>query len=530
MSRITGMVVALTTAAAVLTTPTSQAAPPAAHATASAALPAAASSAPLPTAALPRDIPGGVELTMSDGDRLRLWATERYRAVVSRRWDAATGTWGPRRDVVRNARVRCGAVDARTANGAVAAIALCDEGGYYEDTAPVASRALWSPDGVTWSSHRLDGEAYEEPGISPDGQNAVWPMHRRYTTRTPAGWSDHAVRARGQEYTVTATITDTQQVSFLYGGQVGERCPLVVLTGTGDAVPVRQEVALGNACSSEADLVNVDADTALFGYLPNPALVAVVSRPDAASPWSVTRVAPTDAPGLERVERRLSTQFFTAPGLPLVAVGSADGRQVRAQVYDEAAQAWGPAATVHDAGDARCRWGDTATQQPLDVLVVALECGRRHLGVVLTTRDAATWQALRSGVHPLGVSDDGRYVAVPGRSRTWVVSGERGVVTLPGGVRGACDVVVPDGPDGAVLLATSGGRRGWPDVLSHSSAEGWSRLSRTRLPALPGRCSEAQASFWGRPVQFQVLGTRDRGYTLRIAQRDGQWVARASVW
>lgn len=518
MSRITGVVVALATTAAVLTASTTGAAPPAPTG------PAAGD------AALPREIPGGVELAMADGDRLRLWATERHRSVVSRRWDAATGTWGPRRDVVRNDRLRCGEVDARTANGAVAAIALCDVGGYYEDTAPVASRALWSPDGVTWTSRRLDGEAYEEPGISPNGQNAVWPQHQRYTTRTSAGWSERALRARGQEYTVTATITDTAQVSFLYGGQVDRRCPLTVLTSTGDGAPVRQEVALGNACSSEADLVNVDADTALFGYLPDPGQVTVLSRPDGTAPWTVTRIAPVDAPGLERVDRRLHTRFVTAPGLPLVAIGAADGRRVRAQVYDEAAQVWGPATTVHDAGDARCRWGDTVTREPLDVLVVALECGRPRRGVVLTTRDAVAWQALRSGVHPLGVSDDGRYVAVPGRSRTWVVSAERGVVTLPGGVRGACDVVVPDGPDGAVLLAAPDGRRGWPAVLSYSSAEGWSRPSRTTLPALAGRCREVQASFWESPVRFQVLGTRDQGYSLRIAERGGTWVVRATRW
>ena len=115
MSRITGVVVALATTAAVLTGSTSGAAP----------LPAGAD----PTTDLPRRIAGGVELTMADGDRLRLWATANHRAVVSRRWDAATGAWGPRLDVVRNNRLRCGQVDARTANGAVAAIALCDRGG-----------------------------------------------------------------------------------------------------------------------------------------------------------------------------------------------------------------------------------------------------------------------------------------------------------------------------------------------------------------------------------------------------------------
>ena len=212
MSRITGVIVALATAAAVLTGSTVGAEP--------------APAAP-PAAELPKEIPGGVELTLADGDLLRVWAADNYRAVFSRRLDAATGAWGPRLEVLRRRNLYCGEVEGRTANGAVALLAQCDEGGYYEDTAPVSSQAMWSPDGVTWTSYTLDGEAYEEPGISPDGQNAVWPMHQRYTTRTAAGWTDHSLRADGQEYSVTATITDTAQVSFVYGTCSGRPSRLV---------------------------------------------------------------------------------------------------------------------------------------------------------------------------------------------------------------------------------------------------------------------------------------------------------------
>ena len=76
------------------------------------------------------------------------------------------------------------------ADGAAAAvIAQCDRGGYAEDTAPTDSHALHSTDTVTWTAHELEGEAHEEPGISPDGQSAVWPLHGRYTTRTASGYS-----------------------------------------------------------------------------------------------------------------------------------------------------------------------------------------------------------------------------------------------------------------------------------------------------------------------------------------------------
>ena len=148
MSRITGVIVALATTAAVLTGSTSGAAPPPA--------PASAPGAP-GVADLPREIEGGVELTLADGDLLRLWAAADYRTVWSRRRDAATGAWGPRLEVLHRKNLFCGDVDARTSGGAVAAMVQCDFYGYAEDQAPVGSQALWSPDAVTWSSYRAGG-------------------------------------------------------------------------------------------------------------------------------------------------------------------------------------------------------------------------------------------------------------------------------------------------------------------------------------------------------------------------------------
>ena len=482
MSRITGVIVALATAATVLTGSTVGAAPPA----------PTAATAP---AEVPREIEGGVELVLADGDLLRVWATEDNRAVLAKRHDATTGVWGPHLEVLRRKNLYCGDVDARTASGAVAVIALCDRGSYSEDTAPVSSRALWSPDTLTWSSYELEGEAYDEPGISPDGSNAVWPERQGYLTRTEAGFVRHALDTRGIEYTATATITDAEQVSYLYGAASGGRCPLVVLTRTGDGEPVRQEVPVPGGCN-DSGLANVDADTVWFGDFRSPAQRTVVSRPDPTSPWVVSAIAPASAPGLDRVERRLTTDFFTAPGLPLVALSSAGGRRVRAQLYDRVGQAWGPAAVVHDAGQERCRWGDNWLAEPLAVLAPTLTCSGRH--VVLTSRDGTTWQALRMGRHPYGLSPDGAYVAVPGRSRTHVISAERGVVTLPGGVTGRCDVVVPDGPDGAVLLTAAGRHRGWPTVLQALVARRVvppveDHAPRHRSPLPPGAVLELRA-------------------------------------
>ncbi|HSU03440.1 MAG TPA: hypothetical protein VLK03_12880 [Nocardioides sp.] len=512
LARTTGVLLALATAATLLTGSNPGSAAP---------LLAAA-----PVADLPREIDRGVEVVLADGDLLRVWASESYRVVRSQRRDAATGTWAPPREVLRRKNLSCGRVDARTANGAVALVVLCDRYGYSDDQAPTSSQALWSADAVTWSSYPLEGEAHEEPGISPDGANAVWIHDDGYVTRTATGFTAHALDTPGQEYTATATITDTAQVSYLYGASDDSRCPLRVLTRTGEAEPSLQEVPIAGGCQ-DVGLANVDADTVWLGDAAAPAHRTVVSRPVPTSPWAVTAIAPAAAPGLLQVDRRLRTDFFTGPGLPLVALSSADGRRVRAQRYDPVGQVWGSATVVHDAGEVRCRWGANWREEPLAVLVPTISCGGRS--VVLASRDGVVWQALRMGRHPYGTSPDGRHVAVPGRSATYVVSPERGVVTLTGGVTGRCDVVVPDGPDGAVLLTAAGRNRAWPTVLQHSTATGWRRLSRADLPTYDTECRRARTESYDFPEGFIVTGGR-RGYAVRIVERDGAWVVRRRIF
>lgn len=506
MSRITGVIVALATTAAVLSGSTVGAEPPGSGA---------------PTTELPREIPNGVELTLADGDLFQVWTSKDYRVVWGRRLDAATGTWSARREVLRETDLSCGGVDARTANGAVAVTAKCDPGGWAEDQAPVGTRALWSADTVTWSSYGLEGEAYDEPGISPDGSRAVWPELDGYVTWGPEGFTRHALETPGQEYTDTAVISDDARVSYLYGAYAGGRCPLVVLTRTGDAAPTRQEVPIEGGCQ-DANFANVDSDTTVFGDFTDPGYQTVISRADASSPWAVTAVAPASAPKLERSGGRLSTRFFTAPGQPLYAVGSRGRRVVKAQTYDAVRQAWGPATVVHDAGRKGCTWGDNWWARPPGVVMAAVSCAGRNL--VLTTRAGSSWQALRMGRHPYGLSPDGRYVAVPGRSRTYVLSPELGVVALPGGVNGRCDLVVPDGPDAAVLLTSARRHRGWPTVLKASTGEGWRTLSRTRLPTFPTDCVRARSANYDLPFRF-VVHARLKGYAVRIVERDGVWTA-----
>lgn len=487
-----------------------------------------ATSAPAATAERPRDIEAGVELTLADGDLLRVWASADGRTIWSRRRDAAAGAWGPRLTVLQAKKATCHDVDARTANGAVAVLAHCGIGGEGDESSPSPrARALWSADAVTWSSYTLAGEADDEPGISPDGVNAVWPTEGGYVTRTAAGFTPHVLTTPGPGEDATATITDTALVSHLFvpTAAAAGTCSLVVLTRAGDDTPTRQDVPLPGDCS-DTRIANVDADTAWLGDVSDPAHRTVLSRPDAASPWSVSQVAPADAPGLEDVRGRLATEFFAAPGVPLVALGSRTGRQVRAQRYDPVAQAWGPATTAYTSRRP-CQWTDAPIEIPLAVLAPVLECGDSN--VVLTTRDGQAWQALRMGERPIGSSPDGRYLAVPGPTSTHVISAELGVVSLPGGITGQCDVVVPDGPRAAVQLLAQAGSRRWPTLLRRVSAGGTSRLGRYAAPTR-GRCSEAEQGYV-LPLHFDMRSTRiDSGQSVRIVRRGDGWTVRIRPW
>jgi hypothetical protein len=290
-------------------------------------------------------------------------------------------------------------------------------------------------------------------------------------------------------------------------------------------VPARQDLETASGCGYTA-LDNLDSNTVWSDGRGTIAHRIVISRADPASPWTIAAIAPVDAPALEQTWNKLDQRFFTAPGLPLLALGSPDRRFVLAQAYDPVAQSWSPPVTVYDAGR-WCHWGDTWTSESIQVLVAELRCGQGRR-VALTTGDGTSWRAVQGSRVPRGVSADGRYVVVPARSRTHVISRERGVLSLPGGVSGRCDVAVPDGPDGAVLLTSAGRNQGWPTVLQHSTSKGWSRLSRTSLPT-PGRVCRSRQASWQMLDSFDI-GWPVRGYTVRIVERDGQWTTRRVRW
>jgi len=485
--------------------------------------PTAPVTGPVPYDAVPNQI-----LDLPDGDRIALGSPDRKR-VILQRYDGATATWAAPEVLFRKKGVECGDLDARTSAGAVAVLLECERGTYYEDQAPTRSVALYT---LTWQRHRLTGEAFEEPGIAPAGRSAVWPVGQgRYTTWTrAAGFADHRLRAPGEEYTLTAVVSDAEAVSYVYGARLrsARGCGLVVLTRTGDGPVGRQEVPLDDLGCSDTGLANVGADTLVAGDPGSVASQTTITRPAATAPFAVTAIAPDSAPGLFGYDRddQRGNAFVTAPGLPLYSIGSPDRHRFLVQTYDPAAQHWGPRTQVF-VSRTRCVWGDLDVAQTLDVIVADVDCGPHHL---LTTTDGSTWRVLRLGRRTLGVSMDGAFVAVPGARTMTILSREHGAVRLPLPVTGRCSVVVPSGPDSAALLAESGLHRGWPTALSVSGPDGWTRDPSVEMPRPgPGRCRRIQTLLYNDPVDYYV-GGRCGGYLASITLVDGRWRVRSSLF
>lgn len=493
----------------------------------------AADGAPPPTGsrstAAPVEVHGGVEVRLGDGDRFRVWHSGDLRTVWGRRYDAATGAWGERSVVLRKRHLYCGDVDARAAGDAVAVIAECERGSWAEDQAPTASQALYSPDTLTWASRRLEGEAYEEPGISPGGTAAIWPQDAGYVTWTAGtGFAAHRLDLPGQEYTLTATIGDDGGVSVLYGAtdSRGRHCTLAALSRTGDGPVARQDLPVPEACG-DVDLRNLDALTVQLGDPSSPETLTTVTRPDTSSPWAVTGVAPARAPGLVRHGGRgsVTTRFLHATDLPLVAIGSADGRTFDTQVYDAAAQRWEPARQVRLGRT--CHWGDEVWM-PLGVLAPRLRCDGRDQ--VLVSTDARSWRTARLGGHPLGVSPDRRFVAVTTARRTLVFSQERGAVRLPLGATRRCDVVVPTAADAVVRLTTAR-PDGWPTVLQVSDGGRWRRTATAVPDARVGddTCRRAEVDLYDERPAYGLSGRR-RVVTYAVRPRGAGWKVTRVRW
>lgn len=485
-----------------------------------------------PGTGLPEEVDGGVVVDLADGDRFKATVSRDLRTVWGSRYDAATGAWGDRSVVFREKDVFCGDVDARAAGTAVALIAECDEGGYSEDTAPTHSQALYSPDTLTWRAFTLPGEAYEEPGISPSGANAIWPVRSGWATYTAAGFTLVEREFPGLEYSQTATISDTGDVSVLWGGahtESGECADaLTVLSVTSTNAETRQALPVEGSCQ-DYRLANVDATTVLFGEPGSPSWLTTIGRPDTAAPWAVTGIPPVHAPGLVRNRGRgtAATLFASSPGLPLLAVGSVDRRAFTAQSYDPVAQRWAEPVVIA-ATEAECTWGDNFIHEPLGVFALRLKCGTKRR--VLISTDAEVWRDVALDRRPIGASPDGAYVAVSNRKRTLIFSRERGFVRLPLSTRATCDVIQPVSPASAIRL-TSTDRSGWPGRLEVSTATGWKRTGTDfpRLRVGTDTCRNVEPELYNRPLSYSFTG-RTRAVSLTAVPRADGWRIKRSTY
>lgn len=484
-----------------------------------------------PSAAeLPQEVDGGVIVDLADGDRFKATVSRDLRTVWGSRYEADTGVWGQRTVVLREKNVYCGDVDARAAGNAVALIAECDKGGYSEDQAPTHSQALYSPDTLTWQTFTLPGEAYDEPGISPGGTAAIWPLYHGWATYTPAGFEVVERELPGQEYTITGTISDTGDVSILYGdGQIDFRdCVLSVLTVAATGAESEQHLDVQNACA-DVELANVDANTVVFGFIDYPESTVTLSRPDTASPWAITGIAPLNAPGLVRHRGRgtAPTLFASSPGLPLLAVGSPDKKSFYAQAYDPLTQQWSAPETIRS-GSPTCTWGDNFIQEPLDVFALRLKCGTKQR--VLISVDGTSWTNVPLFGRQLGVAPDGAQVSVSWKNRTLIFSRELGEASLPVGGNARCDVVQPVSPESAIRLTTSS-KRGWPSRLELSTSSGWKRTSTEfpRLHVANDVCRHVRPELSERPVNYSFLG-RSRVVSLAVVPHGDAFKIKRTVY
>ena len=399
MSRTTRVVVALATAAAVLSGSTAGARRP---------RPSAAS-----PAELPREIPGGIELTLADGDLLGSGP----RTATAPCWASAAT---PRRAPGGRGPVSCGA---RTSSAATS----------MRVRRPVRSRSLAQCDRLATPRTRRRSLAARlvAPTASP-GRRTRWTARPTRSRASPPTARTRSGRSP-RRYVVCGPPAASPSTSWTRTAGVHRRrrrSPTTRRSRSSTAPSRRQQVRprrpdahrrcrtdapglpLADACS-DSNFANVDADTAWFGDASPAPARSSICRVDARSPWAVTAIAPASRPGLARgtsggLFTRLLQRARRARSSPS---GRCRRRPVRAQLYDRLARPGvRPRSSMTPAGqvqlgrqlDRRAAHGRSPSTSG---------AAARH--VVLTTPDAVSWHALRMGKYPVGLSPDGRYVAVP---------------------------------------------------------------------------------------------------------------------
>ncbi|KQW43115.1 hypothetical protein ASC77_22800 [Nocardioides sp. Root1257] len=445
-------------------------------------------------------------------------------------------------------RVTCGEIDGAVSPGGIALTLECDRP-YYEDEAPVHTRALVSRDLVSWSRHELPGEAYQAPAISPDGRTAAW----------PAGGGDGFVRWRagsgfsrligtgfhGDGGAETIVAEDSGTVSVMGAEARSGKCRLGVharpLTGP-EQVQLVDGVAPG---CTEGSLTTVD-DLTVRGDGSSRATTYVVSRPDTASLWRLTAARPVDGAGLvvDRGSPRkvIYPTYLDVAGKPLLSIGSPDRQRLMVQTYDDVTRTWSSRSTVYDHGFPGCTGGDSTGDATSQVYVLELHCYAHarpdgtyppydrnydrlpHGRTLLLSADGTTWTAAPIGPRPYAVNASASLVAAPGRHATRIVS-PTGITTVPVTAEGRCDLVFPVAAN-RLLRLHGGPHARWPSRVQLSTGTGWHTVDTIAMPSR-GRCQRVYDENDLRPTLFNLVGgTRGVSLTVRRGGPEGWRVVR----
>ncbi len=330
--------------------------------------------------------PGDPIVTVGD---VRFSLPTPHRVVVERR---TTDGWRDPRVVFEDRGRECGTVRAIAAGSAVAAIVECDEH-FAADQMPTRSVALISADARSWTHRDLDGEAAGTPGISPQGNHAVWAQSEDLLT-WEAGSFRTAPQPTGSVQVVT--VDDSGTILGLGVGVSAGRCVVEFRTNDAEAAPPVVPVAgADELLCDEVGLALATAVEIRGEVTGQPGTEFVISRISAGSgEWILTAPAPIAAPGLDVYSndpaRAIWNQVTSNTKGNLVAMGSPDRQHVTAQRYDRARQRWTPSRVVHVADASTCRrsTGDSGVLQGATFRLRLICDG---IPIVLRSRTGATW-------------------------------------------------------------------------------------------------------------------------------------------
>ena len=431
------------------------------------------------------------------------------RTVKIQHLDPATGTWDAPTVLYRTRRATCGVVQGRGSAGGVALLLECT--GY--------AVAFVSRDLHAWSTTRLFG-VDAAPAISPSGAYAAWLANG---TGQYVEWSAQGGFAPGvattYDYEIgneTLVVDDAGTVSVLGPEPRGQDCVVGIHTRDPAGVLTHSVVEGVDPGCLGGLLENVDALTVTGGrVLGSRADRFTLARSTVGAAWTLTRIRPREAPGLvayESSKNLIPTVYLQTvhADRPLVAIGSPDRRRILTQVYDEAAQAWGPQTQVFTSRRACSSGPDTIYRE---LYVLDLHCGRKT--AVLVSADGRTWTVGKVGRRPWTLVGD--QVALPDATGTTVVS-DRGTTRFPV-TTGRCSVVYPGRPGTLVRLYTAPGEA-WPTKVQLSTGGPFRTVSKA--PRLRDRCLGVTVVNTENPPTVVIRGDR-RDHDVRFRMRHGTW-------